>query len=66
MVVLFMLVIKTDIQNSLCKNLWISYINQLNKRFDAGFIQLSDVDFLLWTFKKKLQIFHYIMHHLHI
>lgn len=63
MVVLFMLVIKTDIQNSLCKNLWISYINQLNKRFDAGFIQLSDFQM---DIKKKLQIFYYIMHHLHI
>lgn len=58
-----MLVIKTDIQNSLCKNLWISYINQLNKRFDAGFIQLSDFQM---DIKKKLQIFYYIMHHLHI
>lgn len=37
-----MLVIKTDIQNSFCKNLWISYINKLNNMFDAGFIQLSD------------------------
>lgn len=63
MVVLFMLVIKTDIQNSLCKNLWISYINKLNNMFDAGFIQLSDFQM---DIKKKLQIFYYIMHHLHI